>query len=133
MNQQYNRVVGFGQTTTQHKFAVGQHESPKSVIISCEKIVLRDSVIEVDVDITNGIEKLNKIVINGIPFYRIHDPDVEPKISDNEELNSKLTIPQAEVETHVTNVDTDDDIQQLTIFGGENDSVRDTYVVANGD
>lgn len=57
--------------TKEAAFAVGQCEpSPKLIVINCEKISLEQRSLGIAVDISESIENIDTVEINGIKFIR---------------------------------------------------------------
>ena len=58
-------------TTEKPRFAVGQAEpTPRSLVINCEKIVLEQCSLGITVDISENIDNIDTVEINGAKFVR---------------------------------------------------------------
>ena len=58
-------------TTEKPRFAVGKAEpTPKSLVINCEKIVLEQKSLGIIVDISENIDNIDTVEINGAKFVR---------------------------------------------------------------
>jgi hypothetical protein len=57
--------------TKEAAFAVGQLEpSPKSLVINCDKITLEQKSLGITVDISESIDNIDTVEINGVKFVR---------------------------------------------------------------
>lgn len=51
-------------------FVVSWNKQPSTVIIGCKRILICEKTLDIEIDISNSIKKIDKIIVNGMEFIR---------------------------------------------------------------